>query len=252
MADFGPLARDFLLDGLAGGERLLCVGEVAIRSATQGTGALPDAAELVRGGRLDLLPLDEVYPPGPQRRNASERLRFYSRAVERARADGYAGPRVAADVTELAGDPQHLEWEQAADRFIVEGPGMATLCAYRADAMDADLRDRLFGVHPLAGGLAAEVGFRLYADGDALVLSGEVDSFSAAELADVLAAAPRPAPVVTLDASGLSFIDAAGTRALSAWRDALQAGGVALALRNPPRILRRVWQTLELGAAPFA
>ena len=250
--DLGPAARDFLIDGLARGERLLCVGDGVIRSVTEGSAALPDAAELVRTGRLDLVPVSAVYAAGRERRSVAEQLRFYSRAVDRALADGYAGLRVAADVSDLASDPAQLEWEQAADRFIVEGPGMATLCAYRADAVGEPLRDRLLQVHPLAGGRVCEAGFRVYAETDTLVLRGEIDSFSAGELADVLAATPRTAGAVTLDTAGLAFIDVAGTRVLAAWRDALQAGGVELTLRNPPRVLRRVWQALELGAPPFA
>ena len=103
-----------------------------------------------------------------------------------------------------------------------------------------------------AGGSVQEAGFRLYEQEGALVLRGEVDSFSAGELSDVLAAAPRPDGAMTLDAAGLEFIDVAGTRVLAAWRDALQAGGVELTLRNPPRVLRRVWQALDLGPFPAA
>jgi len=250
--DYGAAAREFLLDGLSRGERLLCVGEGAIRAATEGPTALPDVAELVRTGRLDLLPVSAVYEAGPERRTVAEQLHFYSQAVDRALADGYAGLRVAAEVTELAADPDHVAWEQAADRFIVEGPGMATMCAYRLEVIGDELRDRLLQVHPLAGGRAPEAGFRVYADEGALVLHGEVDSFSAGELAEVLSAAPRSAGVVTVDAAGLAFIDAAGTRVLADWRDALRSGGVELTLRNPPRVLRRVWQTLDLGAPPFA
>jgi len=250
--DLASAARDFLLDGLARGERVLCVGDATIRSVTEGAAALPDAGELVRSGRLDLVPVGAIYAAGGARRTVADQLRFYSQAVDRALEDGYAGLRVTADVSALAGDPGQLEWEQAADRFIAEGPGMATLCAYRADAVGEPLRDRLLQVHPLAGGRVCEAGFRVYAEADALVLRGEIDSFSAGELADVLAATPRSAGAVTLDTAGLAFIDVAGTRVLAAWRDALQAGGVELTLRNPPRVLRRVWQALELGAPPFA
>jgi len=252
VSDYAASAREFLLDGLARGERLLCVGDVAIRSATEGPAALPDAAELLRTGQLHLLPIGAVYAAGSERRSVAEQLHFYSRAVDRALEDGYAGLRVAAEVTELAGDADHLAWEQAADRFIVAGPGMATMCAYRVGVLGDELRDRLLQVHPLAGGRAPAAGFRLYCDEGALVLRGEVDSFSAGELADVLATSPRPSGVLILDADGLAFIDAAGTRVLAAWRDALRAGGVELTLRNPPRVLRRVWQTLELGPPPFA
>jgi anti-anti-sigma factor len=104
----------------------------------------------------------------------------------------------------------------------------------------------------VVGGPSAPAGFRVDAESDALVLTGEVDSFAAAALTDALTAAPSSGSTVTLDAAGLLFIDAAGTRAIAAWRDALRADGVELVVRNAPRGLRRVWDALGFGRPPFA
>jgi ABC-type transporter Mla MlaB component len=251
--EYAGTARQFLLDGLERGERLLCVGDVAVRSATEGVDALPDAAELVRTGRLQLHRLPDAYGPDGAPRPLAEQLRFYSAAVERALAEGYSGLRTAAEVTSLVERPgrwaEHLRWERLADRFIADGPGMATLCAYRADAVDERRRGELAAVHPLGGGCRVEAGFRLFFERGALVLSGDVDSFCAAQLATLLGEAPVSGSRATLDVSLLAFIDCAGAGVLAEWGRALAADGIELELRGASRMLRRLWSLLDYDDA---
>jgi hypothetical protein len=58
--------------------------------------------------------------------DATTQLAVYSAAVGDAIADGFAGIRVAADITPLVADPArrdaHLIWEQLADRYMTEQP----------------------------------------------------------------------------------------------------------------------------------
>ena len=256
VAEYSAAARQFLLDGLDRGERLLCVGEVAIRSATEGDAALPDASELVRTGRLDLLPLSDAYFSDGRPRSLRDQLRFYSKAVEQALADGYAGLRVAAELSDLTGEPEQwaaqVEWERAADRFIVSGPGMATLCAYRVDLVAKTLSTQLLEVHPLTGGAPALAEFRLFHDDDALVLTGEIDGFVADRLQALLDCTSAGGRRVTLDVAGVTFIDAAATSALAAWVEALADRGTEVRLRGAGRMLRRIWSVLGFREPVFS
>jgi ABC-type transporter Mla MlaB component len=251
--DYAETARNFLLEGLRAGERLLCIGDVAVRSATRGPAALPHASALVRSGRLDLLRSSETSADERAGCSVADQLHFYSSAVERARADGYTGLRVAAEVTELASEPsrwaEHLRWEHLADRFIATDPGMATLCAYRAGAVDDAMLTGLGVLHPLTGGVGPVISFRLFFDCDALVLTGDIDSFCVERLAFLLRATQVSGSEVTLDVSRLGFIDGAGTAALADWGRALADGGMTLRLRGASPAFRQIWAVLGLGNA---
>jgi ABC-type transporter Mla MlaB component len=126
---------------------------------------------------------------------------------------------------------------------------MATMCAYRIDLLDERMLARVSEVHPLTGGTGPAAAFRVFFDADALVLCGDVDSFGVGRLVAVLRDAEVPAHVVTLDVSQLTFIDAAGSRALAGWGHELAATGRTLVLRGASRSLRRVWSLLQLDDA---
>lgn len=80
-------------------------------------------------------------------------------------------------------------------------------------------------------------------DGAQLVLAGELDAQGAAELRDAVAAVAAPGRRVTVDLTGLTFIDSTGCTALLDAADAARAAGAtfsALAAPEGPviRILR--------------
>jgi ABC-type transporter Mla MlaB component len=246
--EFGQTARQFLLDGLAQGERLLLLGETAIASLTQGASALPDVESLLAAGTVELMPLGDAPQAEGVSPSLQEQLAYYEAAVARALDDGYTGLRIAAEVTGLVSDrarwPDHLAWEHLADGFIAGGHGMATLCAYRRGAVADEMRVGLSTVHPLAYGPGADVPFRLFFDSDVLALSGAVDAFGVTRLQALLAATPVRAGAITLDLSRLVFVDAAGCSALAEWSSSLVAGGANVHLRGVPRIVHRVWGLL--------
>jgi anti-sigma B factor antagonist len=75
-----------------------------------------------------------------------------------------------------------------------------------------------------------------------LVLTGEIDMYSAPTLSDALAAAAVIADRVVVDMAAVRFIDSSGVGALlTARRD----GPVALV--RPPRVLRRLLDVTGLG-----
>lgn len=248
---FRAAAQRFLLEGLDRGERLLCVGDVAVSSVADGTVALPQVRELVHAGALQMVPTAEVYRTGSASRSIDDQLAFYATALEQALAAGYTGVRVAAEVTEMARDPErwaeHLRWERLADKFISRDP-MPTLCAYRGDVVHSEMVVRLNSIHPLGHGPESDVSFRLFFGGGALMLTGEVDAFCAARLEALLEETDAEEPVV-LDLSGLQFADAAGVAVIARWGRSLARRGFALQLRCAPAIVGRVWSLLAFGGA---
>ncbi len=82
-------------------------------------------------------------------------------------------------------------------------------------------------------------------DGDgALVLHGEVDSYTAPELAERLAADP---PVEVVDVAGVTFIDSSGLRAIVEAHRARAEVGSRLVLRAPSAAVQRLLEISGLA-----
>jgi anti-anti-sigma factor len=244
---FSSAVRDFLAGGLARGERLLCVGEGAVSALHGAEGALGDVDGLLADGVLETMTVAEAYAATGALSADSQRA-FYGAATRRARADGYRGLRVVAEVTELAADPGNLaelvRWEHAADEFIASGSGMSAMCAYRSDLPASTLGDAL-AAHPTGHGPDHLSPWRLFFDERGLALAGSVDTFTAGRLATLLAGTPTGGHAV-LDLSGLDFVDVAGCRTLAGWATALQERGVPLEIHGASALMRRVWRLLGL------
>jgi anti-sigma B factor antagonist len=78
----------------------------------------------------------------------------------------------------------------------------------------------------------------------ALLLQGEIDSYTAPELADRLAAEP---PVEVLDLAGVTFIDSSGLRTLVEAHQARAETGSRLMLRAPSAAVQRLLEISGLG-----
>ena len=248
-AAFDEAAREFLVGGLARGERVLCVGQRVIDSlGTLGRPAV-DVADLIARGTVETLTLAEAYAAaGPFL--PEQQLAFYDAATRRAKDDGYRGLRVIAEVSDLAADPgqlpELLRWEHLADEYAAHGSGFSAMCAYRADLAPDALGD-VASVHPLLRAPEEFSSFRLYADGDHLSLVGTVDVFSVDRLTRVLSATRVKDDGVVLDVTGLDFVDVAGCRALARWAAGLDPGSVSVEVVGASSLLRRMWDLLHLG-----
>jgi MEDS: MEthanogen/methylotroph, DcmR Sensory domain/STAS domain len=243
---FAEIARQYLTEGLAAGERLLCVGAGVLSGVRSAGGPLADTAGLQARGALQVLDVRAAYEAGgafvPE-----QQLAFYDAATRQAVADGYTGLRVVAELSDLAADPARrtglLAWEHLADDFIGHGSGMIALCAYRRDLDGAALAD-VASVHPLVHTPDGGPPFRIWFDGDLLVLAGALDTFGAARLRSVLDGSPVSGRRVVADLGRVDFVDVGGCRELARWAAGLGARSVAVELRGTTRVLRRMWGIL--------
>ena len=246
-AGFGGVARAYLAEGLAEGERLLCVGDDVVERLRRDPGGLGSLDDLVERGALGVLPLAAAYGPDglflPERQ-----LAFYEAATRQAIDDGYRGLRVVAEVSALAADPVRrpdlVRWEHLADDYIASGSGMKAMCAYRSDLVGIGPVTEVTSVHPLVHGPDGIPGFRLFFDDGVLALAGAVEFFSAEQLRGILAASHVRGPVVVLDLTALEFIGVAGYRALAEWGAQLNRRSAHLQLRGTTSLFRRTWQLL--------
>ncbi len=78
----------------------------------------------------------------------------------------------------------------------------------------------------------------------ALVLTGEIDSYTAPELSERLAAEP---PVEVVDVAGVTFIDSSGLRVIVEAHQTRVANGSRLVLRAPSAAVQRLLEISGLS-----
>jgi ABC-type transporter Mla MlaB component len=253
-ASFVEAAQRYLAVGLAKGERLMCVGDgiaADLRAAGEPFGSL-DA--LTARGALTFDRIGATNADDATLSPADQRA-FFDAAVREARAAGFSGLRVVADVTPLARSSATraglVQWEHLADGLIASGAGMVALCAYHRGALDADAVADVTAVHPQVHAPLDRPTFRIWFDGNCVVLSGTVDTFVADRLARVLATSPVPGPTAVLDMSQLEIVDVAGCRTVAAWARSLAMRGIRLRIQGAPHCVVRIWRLLGMdGVAP--
>src|SRR4051812_19022257 len=81
-------------------------------------------------------------------------------------------------------------------------------------------------------------------DAGALVLAGEIDSYTAPDLAERLAADP---PTEVVDVAGVTFIDSSGLRVLVEAHQTRAARGSRLVLRAPSVAVQRLLEISGLA-----
>jgi ABC-type transporter Mla MlaB component len=250
-ASFVDAAQRYLAVGMARGERLLCLGDgIAddLRAAGEPFGSLDS---MVARGALRFDAVGDAFLDADPLRPANV-WAFYDAAVRKARAAGFTGLRVVAEVTPLArtaaGRAGLVRWEHLADGYIASGPGLAAMCAYRRSALHARAVADVATVHPQVHVPMDPPSFRIWFDGTRMALAGAVDTFAADRLARVLAMSPVCGPTAVLDLSRLEILDVAGCRALAAWARALAGRRVRLRVEGAPRSVVRIWQLVGMDA----
>ncbi len=190
--------------------------------------------------------LGDLYPEGAAI-DPDETLSTFAAATEDALAAGYAGLRVAADVTSLVRSPEQLAafatWEHAADRFMTEHP-FSGLCGFDRGQLTAAATIALSCLHPVAR--AGITPFRVYCSdhNSDLALAGELD-MSVTD--DFRACLDRTDLEITreliVDGTGLDFVD---HRGLESIRDFATRFGVTAVLRTCSEMPGRLIDLLGL------
>jgi hypothetical protein len=164
---------------------------------------------LLDAGQLELHPIDEVYGTG-RRFNADDQLATFQEVLTDAVASGYRGICVVADNTpfvtgEEADYHRWLEWEQLADRFQARS-AVTGICYFDRGAVSEERQADLAAVHPVRTADAADAEFTVFADDDAVALTGAVDRWSLGRFRRIVETAPQVGPLV-VDVSGAEFLD---------------------------------------------
>lgn len=247
--EFIDVALRYVADGFMLAKRVLCVADEPARAALMGLDPAHSSINGASGQALLLYTVAEAYGQADPR-TPQQQLDFYAAATARARADGYTGLRVLADVTTVAAAPDRratqLRWELLADAAQAGGAGMSAMCAYRSDIIDPSVLDELSCVHPLLRSSGRPEAFRLFFDADRIVLTSHVTAEDANRLATVLRSAPLRRPDITVDVSALQTLDREAAAVLADWASAVAVAGTIAHFDGIPDAIRETWHEAAL------
>lgn len=245
--EFVDAALEFLTDGLRSGQRIVYVGSEPVEEQRERLEPLGGVGAMIDEGTLLLIDLTGIYATGKPIDPISQ-MAVYSAVTDAAVADGYAGIRVAAQVTNLVREPEtwdaHLRWESMADRFMSVRP-MSAMCGYQRDLVPEQLLAELSAVHPTSNAPDKTVPFRLFAEDGEMVLSGDVDFLSVKALDRALETACDGTEPVVLDLRDLGFIDPNGIEVLARHTHRL-AAEAGCSVRNAPPTVERLCEMLSV------
>ncbi len=227
-AEFRSAVGEFLAEGLTLGLRVCYVADgdpAALWEDLADLGPTNPAAVQVQS-------LGERYTVG-QVMDPAGQVQVFAAATEEALAAGFAGLRVAGEVTSLVRTPDQLDamarYEHLVDRYLTTRP-LSGLCGYNRAELGEETIAQLTSLHPFVNEGAAL--FRLYASPwAAATLSGELDatSFSLFSTALRRADLQPTADELVIDASELAFIDHRSLLALAEHARRRDATAVLLA-----------------------
>jgi hypothetical protein len=248
-AEFRRHAREFLAEGLALGQRVCYIADATSAALVEDLCRADGMDRALRRGAALVIPVQDVYDADAVV-EPEDQVATYALATEQALAEGFAGLRVAADVTALVRKPDQVDafarYEHLIDHYMAVRP-FAALCGYDRGELGAPTVAELACMHPTANRGATP--FRLYGSADAgysAELAGELDLLSA-ELFPTALRRAHPAPRegrVLLDGTKVRFVD---HRSLMALDDHSHDHGVPVVLRTELATPARVIEALELA-----
>lgn len=245
--EFVDATLEFFADGLRSNQRLVYLSGEPVAEQRDRLDPLGGVGAMLDSGGLHLLELKELYRLGEPVDPVAQ-VALFTAASDAARADGFAGVRLATQSTDMVAEPctwdAHLRLESRADQLATTA-GFSALCGYRRDALPADVLGDLAALHPAANAVAEAAPFHLFSENGRLVLSGEIDRFSTAPLLRALDYAQVPGASTSIDLGALDFIDHHGLEALADHARRLAANGGCSIHNRPPRV-ERLCELLEL------
>lgn len=246
--EFTEVVLGFLAEGLRLGQRIAFMADEPADEQRRRLEALGEVDELAERGALLFFNLRDLYPKG-RAVDFDAQAALFAAATEASVADGYAGLRVAADVTDLVTDPAtreaHLRWESFADRALSTKP-LTVLCGYRRDALPPQLLWDLAALHPAANVDPDSVPFHLFGQDGDLSLAGEIDLFSSEALDRALGFACGSGATPALNLEALDFIDHRGLEVLARHTPGRAGARECCAVRNEPPLVNRLCDLLGL------
>lgn len=204
--DLYSVASAALAAGVRRNEKLMFVAQDPDPTQLQ---SIEDLEYLLAVDQLELADIDAVYGNGGDF-SAAAQLETFQEVLADAQANGFSGIRVVADNTPLvrgddAGFRRWLAWEQLTDRF--QAASMVTgVCYFDRRALGDERLSDLAAVHPVRSVSGVEPPFALYVDGDAISVTGTLDSWSTDRFRRVVETTPDDGPLI-LDLSTAEFVD---------------------------------------------
>jgi anti-anti-sigma regulatory factor len=247
--EFHERAKEFLVDGLSTGQRVLYIGLGDARSLAARLSEIKRLERALATGVAQVASAEETYPTGKML-DPARQVRIYAGLTDRAVAAGFTGLRVAADATPLARTSEQLDvlarYEHHIDHYMAGHP-LAAMCAYDRAELGDDTIAQTACMHPSVSPGAS--GFRLHATdrpGCAAAVAGELDMVSAELWPLALRRAglrARGDRELVLDAAGLEFID---HRSLLTLAEYARERAVTVVLRGAPHSAVRLVELLDV------
>lgn len=235
----------FLAAGLSAGDRVALVHPGVDHSALfdMVTRYGVDAQRASRSGQLMTLYASARYGRGASRMDSEAVVAEYAQLSDATKREGYPALRVSAEIHDMLGFDgfdELIAYERRISK-LASAEGIIALCQYEGEGFASDHRAAICDAHHAPGRTGPQAPWlKITPDGGGLFeLSGELDRHSAQMVKRVIRGA-RPKPI-SLDVTGLSFVDVGGWRVLA-------DGGVKVVGRS--EALDRVDQLIAEAGAP--
>ncbi len=140
LEEFRVAAGQFLAEGLQLGQRVCYVGDDTTDQLAADLRDAPGMDQALSEGAAQVAAVADTYPHGTVI-EPEDQVAAYADATERAVTAGFAGLRVAADVTALVRSPAQLDafarYEHLIDDYMTEQP-FSAMCAYNRTELGKD------------------------------------------------------------------------------------------------------------------
>lgn len=187
--------------------------------------AIDPRTEVLGGGELD----------------PEKMFTMFREQTELARAEGYRGLRVVADMDWVTAALPHTDIAVSFELMLgalAKDLEASIVCAYRPTSFDTSAIAAMLSVHEIALGAEESPQFKIFGDGmSRWHLSGEVDIAVASTFETAISRITRDGGCL-IDVSGLEYIDVAGMRQIA---QAARVSAEPIRLVGVPPMLRRMW-----------